>query len=53
MKIADKFVGYVEKTNIKDPNAVVTKPSASTSKPAKKDITSQKNGKVLLSLNLG
>lgn len=33
VKIADKFVGYVEKTNIKDPNAVVTKPSASTSKP--------------------
>lgn len=32
VKIADKFVGYVEKTNIKDPNAVVTKPSASTSK---------------------
>ena len=36
VKIADKFVGYVEKSNIKDPNAVVTKPSASTSKPAKK-----------------
>ena len=32
VKIADKFVGYVEKTNIKDPNAVVTKPSDSTSK---------------------
>lgn len=32
VKIADKFVGYVEKTNIKDHNAVVTKPSASTSK---------------------
>lgn len=32
VKIADKFVGYVEKTNIKDPNAVVAKPSASTSK---------------------
>lgn len=32
VKIADKFVGYVEKTNIKDPNAVVTKPSASTNK---------------------
>lgn len=31
VKIADKFVGYVEKSNIKDPNAVVTKPS--TSKP--------------------
>lgn len=36
VKIADKFIGYVEKTNIKDPNAVVTKPSASTSKPANK-----------------
>lgn len=32
VKIADKFVGFVEKTNIKDPNAVVTKPSVSTSK---------------------
>lgn len=32
VKIADKFVGYVEKTNIKDPNAVITKPSASTNK---------------------
>ena len=32
VKITDKFVGYVEKSNIKDPNAVVTKPSASTSK---------------------
>lgn len=32
VKIADKFIGYVEKNNIKDPNAVVTKPSASTSK---------------------
>lgn len=32
VKIADKFIGYVEKSNIKDPNAVVTKPSASTSK---------------------
>lgn len=32
VKIADKFVGYVEKSNIKDPNAVVTKPIASTSK---------------------
>lgn len=36
VKIADKFVGYIEKTNIKDPNAVVTKPSTSTSKPANK-----------------
>lgn len=32
VKIADKFVGYIEKSNIKDPNAVVTKPSDSTSK---------------------
>lgn len=36
MKIADKFVGFIEKTNIKDPNAVVTKPSVSTSKPVNK-----------------
>lgn len=32
VKIADKFIGYVEKNNIKDPNAVVVKPSASTNK---------------------
>lgn len=36
VKIADKFVGYVEKSNIKDPNAVVsnttTKPSTSNAK---------------------
>ena len=40
VKIADQFVGYVEKTNIKDSNAVNTKPSASTNtstnKPASK-----------------
>ena len=36
VKIADKFVGYVDKSNIKDPNSVVTKPSASTSKPVNK-----------------
>lgn len=36
VKIADKFVGYVEKSNIKDPNAVTTKPTTSTSKPASK-----------------
>lgn len=36
VKIADKFVGYVEKTNIKDPNAVAAKPATSTSKPVKK-----------------
>ena len=38
VKIADKFVGYVEKSNIKDPNAVVTKPAISTSKPASKPV---------------
>lgn len=38
VKIADKFVGYVEKTDIKDPNAVVTKPSTSTSKPVNKPV---------------
>lgn len=36
VKITSKFVGYVEKTNIKDPNAVATKPVTSTSKPVKK-----------------
>lgn len=36
VKIADKCVGYVEKSNIKDPNAVTTKPTTSTSKPASK-----------------
>ena len=41
VKIADKFVGYVEKTNIKDPNAVVTKPTTSTNKPTSKPV---KNG---------
>lgn len=41
VKIADKFVGYVEKSNIKDPNAVVTKPTTSTSKPASNPV---KNG---------
>lgn len=41
VKIADKFVGYVEKTNIKDPNVVVTKPTTSTNKPASKPV---KNG---------
>lgn len=42
VKIADKFVGYVEKSNIKDPNAVTTKPTTSTntssSKPASKPV---------------
>lgn len=42
VKIADKFVGYVEKSNIKDPNVVVTKPSASTSKPASKPVNKTK-----------
>ena len=36
VKIADKHVGYVDKSNIKDPNAVTTKPATSTSKPVKK-----------------
>ena len=36
VKIANKFVGYVEKSNIKDPNAVATKPATSTSKPVSK-----------------
>ena len=40
VKIADKFVGYVEKSNIKDPNTVTTKPATSTNtstnKPASK-----------------
>ena len=38
VKIADKFVGYVEKPYIKDPNAVVTKPTTSTSKPISKPV---------------
>lgn len=38
VKIADKFVGYVEKTNIKDPNAVITKPATSTNKPVSKPV---------------
>lgn len=38
VKIADKFVGYVEKTNIKDPNAVITKPTTSTNKPVNKPV---------------
>lgn len=42
VKIADKFVGYVDKSNIKDPNAIVTKPSASTSKPASKPVNKTK-----------
>jgi len=36
VKIADKFIGYVEKSNIKNPNTVTTKPTTSTSKPASK-----------------
>lgn len=36
VKIADKFLGYVEKSNIKDPNVVSTKPTTSTNKPASK-----------------
>ena len=43
VKIADKFVGYVEKSNIKNPNAIATKPSVSTSKPASKPIKKEYN----------
>lgn len=42
VKIANKFVGYVEKSNIKDPNAVVTKPSASTNTSTSKPVTTTK-----------
>lgn len=53
VKIADKFVGYVEKTNIKDPNAVVTKPSASTSKPAKKGYSKSEKWKGVITAKSG
>ena len=53
VKIADKFVGYVEKTNIKDPNAVVTKPSASTSKPAKKEYNKSEKWKGVITTKSG
>lgn len=53
VKIADKFVGYVEKTNIKDPNAVVTKPSASTSKPAKKGYNKSEKWKGVITAKSG
>ena len=53
VKIADKFVGYVEKTNIKDPNAVVTKPSASTSKPAKKEYNKSEKWKGVITAKSG
>ena len=42
VKIADKFVGYVEKTNIKDPNAVVTKPATSINTSASKPVSKTK-----------
>lgn len=53
VKIADKFVGYVEKTNIKDPNAVVTKPAASTSKPAKKGYNKSEKWKGVITAKSG
>ena len=53
VKIADKFVGYVEKTNIKDPNAVVTKPSASTSKPVKKGYSKSEKWKGVITAKSG
>mgnify|MGYP003279485697 CR=1 FL=1 len=53
VKIADKFVGYVEKTNIKDPNAVVTKPSASTSKPVKKGYNKSEKWKGVITAKSG
>lgn len=42
VKIADKHVGYVDKSNIKDPNAVATKPATSTNKPASKPVNKTK-----------
>ena len=39
VKIADKFVGYVEKSNIKDPNAVTTKPATSTNISSSKPVS--------------
>lgn len=53
VKIADKFVGYVEKSNIKDPNAVATKPSASTSKPAKKEYNKSEKWKGVITAKSG
>lgn len=53
VKIANKFVGYVEKSNIKDPNAVVTKPSASTSKPAKKGYNKSEKWKGVITAKSG
>lgn len=51
VKIADKFVGYVEKSNIKNPNAVVTKPSASTNKPVKKEYNKSEKWKGVIIAN--
>lgn len=53
VKIADKFVGYVEKTNIKDPNAVVVKPSASTNKPVKKGYNKSEKWKGVVTAKSG
>lgn len=53
VKIADKFVGYVEKSNIKDPNAVVVKPSASTNKPVKKGYNKSEKWKGVITAKSG
>ena len=53
VKIADKFVGYVEKSSIKDPNAIVTKPSVSTSKPAKKGYNKSEKWKGVITAKSG
>lgn len=53
VKIADKFVGYVEKINIKDPNAVVVKPSASTNKPVKKGYNKSEKWKGVITAKSG
>lgn len=53
VKIADKFVGYVEKTNIKDPNAVLVKPNASTNKPVKKGYNKSEKWKGVVTAKSG
>ena len=57
VKIADQFVGYVEKSNIKDPNAVVTKPNTSTntstSKPVKKEYNKSEKWKGVITAKSG
>lgn len=53
VKIADKFVGYVEKSKIIDPNAIVTKPSASTSNPVKKEYNKSEKWKGVITAKSG